>query len=260
MSMATTQEHRSDVSMRTPCFWKNLWPWRFVTCRELWKDISSIGVCCFDKCGWWKFFRSSIAFLSSHFWHFCCSPHQKGGLANNHLSFFLLYPAITVSCSFFFWVSFCCGASTKRTFSPIWSSILHLILEFSKQFHPFMALYCLRQSSWAFTDPVHGLSVACLCNGSLAFLFGAWVLQILKVCTNCCTGLRIRSWLDFQVCFNFSHCFFSLGLWFQSFPTIFFWLGKTSFRFLSGKPGTEQHYRRVGAVSTAVYEVGLVSS
>lgn len=185
---------------------------------------------------------------------------SEGRFSKQSSQFFSALPSNHCFLLVFFWVSFCCGASTKRTFSPIWSSILHLILEFSKQFHPFMALYCLRQSSWAFTDPVHGLSVACLCNGSLAFLFGAWVLQILKVCTNCCTGLRMRSWLDFQVCFNFSHCFFSLGLWFQSFPTIFFWLGKTSFRFLSGKPGTEQHYRRVGAVSTAVYEVGLVSS
>lgn len=66
-------QKKLDVSMRTPCFWKSLWPWRFVTGRELWKDISSIGACCFDKCGWWKFFRSSIAFLSRHFWHFCCS-------------------------------------------------------------------------------------------------------------------------------------------------------------------------------------------
>lgn len=137
-----------------------------------WLDVSCgrtshpLGVCCFDKCGWWKFFRSSIAFLSSHFWHFCCSPHQKGGLANNHLSLFWFTSNHCLRARFLEYL-FVAGRQQKERFSPIWSSILHLILEFSKQFHPFMA-----QTTWG---KVLGLSqILCMALVSHAFAMDPW--------------------------------------------------------------------------------------
>ena len=94
--------------------------WLVVSCG---RTSHPLGACCFDKCGWWKFFRSSIAFLSRHFWHFCCSLHQKGGLANNHLSLFW-FTSKSLFLARFLEYLFVAGRQQKRTFSPIWSSTL----------------------------------------------------------------------------------------------------------------------------------------